>query len=203
MGSSNPYVMASSPLPEKQGHLPRITTPDFSNSHIDNSPILTSPITKPNQKNQDPSTPLSRQVLEKRQNLKNKNEESMSNMSFPPEEEIDCWISLFGFNSRNREKIIKNLTTCGSIVCRQPSRKTQANWIHLRFASPNQAKRARQKFNCVILESECTAIGVVECLEPGYILDYIKGCGNVSGVNNNVTMGDYDDASRLDVSKIG
>ena len=125
-------------------------------------------------------------------------------MSFPPEEEIDCWVSLFGFNSRNREKIIKNLTTCGSIVCRQPSRKSHANWIHLRFASPNQAKRARQKFNCVILESECTAIGVVECLEPGYILDYIKGCGNVSGVNNNVTMGDYDDNSRMmDASKIG
>jgi len=197
-------VMASSPLPEKVGHLPRITTPDFSSSHIDNSPI-TSPITKQNnQNNPSQGTPLSRQVLEKR-HLKSQNhpisQESENsvhfsiNTSFPPEEEIDCWVSLFGFNSRNREKIIKYLTACGSIVCRQPSKKQSANWIHLRFASMNQAKRARQRFNNHVLESECAVIGVVECLEPGYILDYIKGCGR--GDVSNVTCND------MDVSKVG
>jgi hypothetical protein len=198
LGSSkvNFNVMASSPLPDKQGQLPRIATPDFSSSQIDNSPI-TSPILKPQQQHHpSQGTPL-RQVLEKRHNKQAFSPDDTTtnnNSSFLPEQEIDCWISVFGFNSRNKEKIIKYLTACGSIVCRQPSKRQTANWVHLRFASPNQAKRARQRFNCQILESECAVIGVVECLEPGYILEYIKS-GGVSA--NNVTCND------MDMSKIG
>lgn len=193
LGSSKPNfnVMASSPLPEKQGQLPRITTPDFSSSHIDNSPI-TSPIQK-TQQHPSQGTPL-RQVLEKRHKQAFSPNDTTTNNSFLPEQEIDCWISVFGFNSKNKEKIIKYLTACGSIVCRQPSKRQSANWVHLRFASPNQAKRAKQRFNCQILESECAVIGVVECLEPGYILEYIKS-GGVSA--NNVTCND------MDMSKIG
>jgi len=196
LGSSKPSfnVMASSPLPEKQGQLPRISTPDFSSSQINNSPI-TSPIQKA-QPHPSQGTPL-RQVLEKRHNKQAFSPDDTTNnnnSSFLPEQEIDCWISVFGFNSRNKEKIIKYLTACGSIVCRQPSKRQSANWVHLRFASPNQAKRAKQRFNCQILESECAVIGVVECLEPGYILEYIKS-GGVSA--NNVTCND------MDMSKIG
>jgi len=194
LGSSKPSfnVMASSPLPEKQGQLPRISTPDFSSSQINNSPI-TSPIQKA-QPHPSQGTPL-RQVLEKRHKQAfSPDDTTNNNSSFLPEQEIDCWISVFGFNSRNKEKIIKYLTACGSIVCRQPSKRQSANWVHLRFASPNQAKRAKQRFNCQILESECAVIGVVECLEPGYILEYIKS-GGVSA--NNVTCND------MDMSKIG
>jgi len=169
-------IMMSSPLPEKTGACPRIQTPEFVKDPLD---LSCSPIVSTQQQQpQTSTTPLARQMFEKqlhKQNIQKVSEEQPSNLSFNPEDEIECWVSIFGFNSRNIDLIMRRLVTCGSVVSRQPAKREQANWMHLRFASRNQAKRAKSRFNSQILEGTNILLGVVECVEPNYILEYTKG----------------------------
>jgi len=207
------HVMASSPLPEKNGQVPRITTPEFTNLRMDQAALSISPImgnanSAQMMPNQNPTTPLARQMFEKQLQKTNPGrpaivpqaDHSMNNTSFSPDDEIDCWVSVFGFSSRNIDLIMKRLATCGSVVSRQPSKRENANWMHLRFASANQARRARQRFNCQILEATNIAVAVVECLEPSYILEFIKG-GN--GLLHQSIASGLDHNTSLNTSNIG
>merc|ERR1712066_569761 len=92
------HVMASSPLPDKQ-MVSRIKTPDFSTgspmSPVERRPVAT--------------TPLARQMFER--NLKQQECQNLtmdnSAMSVDLDQEIKCWVSIFGFNSQNFDLVFK------------------------------------------------------------------------------------------------
>merc|ERR1712061_471537 len=93
-------------------------------------------------------------------------------------DELACWTTIFGFTSKNLDLILSKIFSCGSIVSRYPSKKPGSNWLHLRFATSNQAKRACSKYNNQIIElsnGTSVLIGMVECVESKYVLDYVKG----------------------------
>lgn len=179
---------------------------NYDQNKNDISPIF--PVKEPGLKGfgaaDNQHTPLARQMFEKKLNRQNNRNSSsntnsqedpilpsqfrkqdvgmdspgMNHSGYSLDDELACWTTIFGFNSKNLDLILRKIFSCGSIVSRYPSKKPGSNWLHLRFATANQAKRACSKYNNQIIELSNGAsvlIGIVECVESKYILDYVKG----------------------------
>jgi len=166
------HVMASSPIPDKHV-ISRIQTPDMSSG----SPM------SPVERRQTVHTPLARQMFErnlKQNEVKNSTLNNLSAVSVDLDQEIKCWLSVYGFTNANFDLVFKHLVSCGSVVSRKSAQRKGANWIHLRFASSHQAERCITRFHGKILDGTNILIGVVPCVESNYILNYVQGIGQTN-----------------------
>lgn len=162
-----------------------------SNTNSQEDPVL------PNQfrnKNSNDDSIISPQTRSGKSNF-------MNHSGYSLDDELACWTTIYGFTSKNLDLILKKIFCCGSIVSRYPSRKTGSNWLHLRFATSNQAKRACSKYNNQILDlsnGTSVIIGLVECVESKYVLDYVKGenaNGQFCSTNVNNSMSNAQESS--------
>lgn len=88
-------------------------------------------------------------------------------------EQLDRWITVFGFPSGHSSVILSYFHNFGQIL-RVKHSENGGNWIHLLYTTKLQAEKALGK-NGKILEPGNIMIGVVRCTDASVISDKIPG----------------------------
>ncbi|XP_046408404.1 nucleoporin Nup35 [Ischnura elegans] len=73
------------------------------------------------------------------------------------------WVTVFGFAPHAVNDVLAHFVHCGTIV-EQRGAGGKCNWLHLRFRSPREARRALGKNGKVF--GGCMMVGVVPCQDP-------------------------------------
>lgn len=88
-------------------------------------------------------------------------------------EQLDRWITVFGFPSGHSSVILSYFHNFGQIL-RVKHSENGGNWIHLLYTTKLQAEKALGK-NGKILDPGNIMIGVVRCTDSSVISDKIPG----------------------------
>jgi len=82
---------------------------------------------------------------------------------FDPASDLDdTWVTVFGFPSDSANYILKEFSTYGTIV--QHEFASKGNWVHIRYQSAMQAKKALSK-NGHLYAQNTIRIGVSPCID--------------------------------------
>jgi len=91
---------------------------------------------------------------------------------------MDVWVTVFGFPPSASSYILSQFSACGTVL--QHSMPPNANWIHLRFQTRLQAKKAISKNGTVL--GSTIMVGVAPCTDSN-VLDQLN-TSNISHVND-------------------
>lgn len=91
-------------------------------------------------------------------------------------EEAQMWVTAFGFPASMTPAVLTWLSNCGSVTVRHLPSSSRANWLHLRFSSPAEARRALAR-NRQLLGPD-TMLGVVPCTNKDVMRAWRQGAGD-------------------------
>jgi len=89
---------------------------------------------------------------------------------------MSVWVTVFGFPQAAASFIVSQLAACGTVLSQ--SLPTNGNWMHLRFQTKLQAKKALSKNGSVI--GNTIMIGVRQCTDESVLEQGNTTCGNAS-----------------------
>lgn len=81
------------------------------------------------------------------------------------EDPLSVWVTVFGFPPSASQYILSQMSTCGTVL--QHSQPPNANWIHIRFQTKLQARKAIGKSGTVLGGN--IMVGVVRCTEDNVL----------------------------------
>ncbi|KAF4518365.1 hypothetical protein B566_EDAN007092 [Ephemera danica] len=91
-------------------------------------------------------------------------------------EEAQMWVTAFGFPASMTPSVLTWLSNCGSVTVRHLPSSSRANWLHLRFSSPAEARRALAR-NLHLLGPD-TMLGVAPCTNKDVMRAWRQGAGD-------------------------
>jgi nuclear pore complex protein Nup53 len=89
---------------------------------------------------------------------------------------MSVWVTVFGFPQAAASFIVSQLAACGTVLSQ--SIPTNGNWMHLRFQTKLQAKKALSKNGTVV--GGTIMIGIRPCTDESVLEQGNTTCGNAS-----------------------
>jgi Nup53/35/40-type RNA recognition motif len=77
--------------------------------------------------------------------------------------EAEHWVTVFGFPFTMVPAVLTWLASCGNIIVRHVPNSPKANWLHLRFNNPAEARRALGRHGSLL--GMDTMIAVTPCAD--------------------------------------
>lgn len=89
---------------------------------------------------------------------------------------LSVWVTVFGFPQAAASFIVSQLAACGTVLSQ--SLPTNGNWMHLRFQTKLQAKKALSKNGTIV--GGTIMIGIRPCTDESVLEQGNTTCGNAS-----------------------
>ncbi|CAB3380188.1 Hypothetical predicted protein [Cloeon dipterum] len=96
--------------------------------------------------------------------------------------EGEHWVTVFGFPFTMVPAVLTWISSCGNIVVRHVPTSPKANWLHLRFANPAEARRALGRHGGLL--GLDTMIAVVPCTDRAIVQGWRNKMMSSPGPNN-------------------